>query len=263
MKKIVVGLTLTLFVLRAAADVFIASSNEVVFLTVPANQTMLISSVKFGTFDNSGSANMVMGMIVQNGATNLVSLVNKDFDPHNLAYAAPYALNGPCQIAFVMDSGDPANPAPAPVAVSYRFLQNSPIHCLLASPNSTNVISVPAGKNIRFFGVTFLWGNTGYGIINLQNGTNTLYNVLIDGGDEFAGPLTLTAVNPAGSYSQLISYYFTDAFFAVPDTGYIQGPTGSFEIAVEKSADLNAWSPVVVYNTGSDQKAFYRLRIQK
>jgi hypothetical protein len=261
MKKIAGSLFLGLFVYQASAEVFIASSNHLAYLSVPTNQTLFIFSVKFGTFDNSGSGNMVSGLIVQNGVTNTVYFVNANYDASFRAFTAPYALNGPCQIAFM----DEANAVPAAAVVSYEFLQNSLIHSLLAPPNSTNVILAPAGKSIRFLGSTFLWSTVGngYGYVIFQNGTNTVYNVFINNGDEFAGPLTITIVNPDFSHAQLIAYYFTDDFFVVPDAGYIRGPTGSFEVAVEKSVDLAAWYPVVVYGTGSDQKAFYRLRIEK
>jgi hypothetical protein len=261
MKKMIGSLALSLFALRAVAEVFIASSNEVVFLTVPANQTMLISSVELGNFDNSGGTpnSTAYGAVIQNGVTNIFVLSNAGHDPIWNAPVGPYALNGPCQIAFV-SYGDPT--MPAAVTVSYRLLQNSLLHSLVLTPNSTNAILIPKGKSVRFFSQTWLGASTG--LITIQDGTNTVYNSWINKGDEFSGPLTITITNPDYSgVSELISYYFTDDFFAVPDTGYIQGPTGSFEIAVEKSTDLGAWSPVVVYNTGSDQKAFYRLRIQK
>ena len=258
MKKITCSLVSTLFVLRAAADVFIAPSNQVVFLTVPANQTLLISSVSAGSFDNTGAAAMdLAGIIVQNGVTNTIQF----WDPSvaNWTSGGPYALNGPCRIAFVADS---SSLAPAAVVVSYNLLTNSLLHSLIVQPGSTNVISVPAGKSIRFLSPTSE-GATPMGFA-FDNGTNTAYNLQIRNGAEFTGPLTITKTSSVYySGSQLISYYFTDEFFAVPGTGYIQGPTGSFEVAVEKSPDLSAWSPVVVYNTGSDQKAFYRLRIGK
>jgi hypothetical protein len=261
MKKIIGSLALTLFVLRAAADVFIAPSNRVVFLTVPTNQTMLISSIDLGNFDNSGGTPNypAHGLIILNGVTNDVVLSNAGHDPSPYAPVGPYAVNGPCQIAFV--GTDPTMPAAA--VVSYRLLQNSMLHSLIVSPGSTNVIPIPTAKKVRFLSPT-LSGFTGTGFAILQNGTNAVLNAQINNGDEFTGPLTITIVGAEWtSYSQLISYYFTDDCFVVPDTGYIQGPTGSFEIAVEKSVDLTAWSPVVVYNTASDQKAFYRLRIQK
>lgn len=259
MKKIIGSLALSLFVIRATADVFIAPSNEVVFLSVPANQTMLISSIKLGVFAEGlgGGSLSLAGLVVLNGVTNTIQF--SDPGGSSSTSGGPCALNGPCQIAFV-EGYEPYTPAA--VVVSYNSLSNSLLHSLIMAPGSTNVISVPAGKSIRFLSPTSE-GATPTGFI-FENGTNTVYGIQISNGAEFTGPLTITKISSDYySGSQLISYYFTDDFFVVPDTGYIQGPTGSFEIAVEKSADLAAWSPVVVYNTGSDQKAFYRLRIGK
>ena len=42
----------------------------------------------------------------------------------------------------------------------------------------------------------------------------------------------------------------------------IAGPSGSFAISVEKSVDLQSWSPVLLQNTSDPVKAFYRLQIQ-
>jgi hypothetical protein len=262
MKKIIGSLTLSLFVLQAAADVFIAPSNAVVFLSVPTNQTLLISSIRLGTFDEGlgGGIVSLAGLVVLNGVTNTVQF--SDPGGSGSISGGPCALNGPCQIAFV--EGYEPYP-PAAVVVSYNLLSNSLLHSLIVTPGSTNVILVPAGKSIRFLKPTYSCeaGSSSFGCV-FQNGTNTIYNLHFDNGDEFTGPLKITRTYPDSCYySQLISYYFTDDFFVVPDTGYIRGPTGSFEIAVEKSVDLTAWCPVVVYNTGSDQKAFYRLRIQK
>lgn len=260
MKTIVSSLALSLFVLRAAAEVFIAPSNAVAFLTVPANQTMLIASVKLGVFDESapGGWLSLSGLVVLNGVTNVIQFANSG-GTGSFTSGGPYALNGPCQIAFVSYM-DPTTPAP--VVVSYDLLSNSLLHSLIIPPDSTNVVSVPAGKSIRFLNPTDP-GISDPGL-TFQNRTNTVHGLHINNGDEFAGPLTITIIHSGFiNQAQLISYYFTDDFFVVPDTGYIRGPTGSFEIAVEKSADLSAWYPVVVHNTGSDQKAFYRLRIQK
>ena len=261
MKKIIISLALSLVVLPATADVFVAPSNEVVFLTIPTNQTMLISSVKVGDFGN-GNGFFAQWLIVQNGVTDFVSLQNEGGS--TAASAGPYAINGPGQMAFVDTRWDTNNNTyyvSVPVVVSYNLLHNSLLHSLIMSPGSTDVISVPAEKSVRFLAHSWIMSDPNF---DIQKGSNAISGVVIKDGDEFAGPLTIKKTSSAyWSGCQLISYYFTDDFFAVPDTGYISGPTGSFEIAVEKSVDLTAWAPVVVYNTGSDQKAFYRLRINK
>ena len=262
MKKIIISLAMSLFVLRAAASVFVAPSNEVVFLTVPTNQTMLISSVKVGDFGN-GNGFSANWLIIQNGVTNTLSLLNGI--GNTTASIGPFGINGPCQMAFVDTQWDTNNNAyyiSVPVVISYDLFTNSLLHSVVVPPGSTNGIQVPAGKSVRFLAHTY--GGINADAFSFQNGPNTISGVTVNNGDEFTGPLTITKGLPEYVFnSQLISYYFTDDFFAMPDTGYISGPTGSFEIAVEKSVDMSAWSPVVVYNTGSDQKAFYRLRLNK
>lgn len=65
-------------------------------------------------------------------------------------------------------------------------------------------------------------------------------------------------------YRQVYSYFLTEDFLEITADGYLKGPSGTFEVVVEKSTDLTQWLPVVVQNTASsDTRAFYRLRIQK
>ena len=110
---------------------------------MPANQTMLISSIRLGAFADGLGGGMVnlAGLVVLNGVTNTVQF--SDPGGGSSISGVPCALNGPCQIAFVVGWGPYQ---PTAVVVSYRFLQNSLVHSLLAPPNSTNVITVSAGK---------------------------------------------------------------------------------------------------------------------
>ena len=81
---------------------------------------------------------------------------------------------------------------------------------------------------------------------------------------EFSGPGTLylnSGVLPP--YAQFISYFMAEDGFSLPDQRAIAGPSGSFAISVEKSADLNTWSPVLLQNASDPAQSFYRLRIQR
>ena len=51
--------------------------------------------------------------------------------------------------------------------------------------------------------------------------------------------------------------------FTLPDMRAMAGPSGSFAISVEKSADLQTWSPVLLQTSSDPAKAFYRLRLQR
>ena len=102
----------------------------------------------------------------------------------------------------------------------------------------------------------------------LAKGTNTFDATNLRGNTEFSGPLeiTLTVRNSTADpieKAAVYSYYFTEDFLVVPDFGFLQGPTGAFEITVQRSADLTNWFPVMVQNTSNDQKAFYRLKLAR
>jgi hypothetical protein len=250
-KIVTAAYTCLLSALSAHADVLITSGNSISVLTVPTNQTLLISSLTLGAFSgDTDTATPAYANVVQNGVTNTLWLA-----PWG---GGPYAITGACQISFI-SSFPQTNPGP--VVVSYKLIQSPAIHSFFAGSGLTNTIAVPAGKTIRFFDKTQIDDSVN-SAFTLQQGTNTLHDVRIFAGNEFTGPLTITySVN--GQFAQLVSYYFTDDFFAVPDSGYLQGPSGSFEITVQKSVDLTNWYPAVVYPTSTDQKAFYRLKILK
>ena len=81
---------------------------------------------------------------------------------------------------------------------------------------------------------------------------------------ELTGPGTLSlnsGVLPP--HTRFISYFIAEDGFALPGQRAIAGPSGSFAISVEKSVDLNTWSPVLMENTADQVQAYYRLRIQR
>jgi len=81
---------------------------------------------------------------------------------------------------------------------------------------------------------------------------------------EFTGPGTLSLNSgvfpPLGKF---ISYFFAEDGFVLPNQRAIAGPSGSYAIMVEKSFDLNSWSPVLLETTSDAPQAFYRLRTQR
>jgi len=63
-------------------------------------------------------------------------------------------------------------------------------------------------------------------------------------------------------YVKFISYFFAEDGFVLPNQRAIAGPSGSYAITLEKSFDLNTWSPILLANTTDANQAFYRLTIQ-
>jgi len=91
-----------------------------------------------------------------------------------------------------------------------------------------------------------------------------MISVPVFGGEEFTGPLTVTIQNVGHSgLTMAFSYYLLEDFFVVPHSGLLQGPTGNFDITIEKSADLTNWFPAVIHPTSDDQQAFYRLKLSR
>jgi hypothetical protein len=81
---------------------------------------------------------------------------------------------------------------------------------------------------------------------------------------EFTGPGSLllsSGVLPP--YLKFISYFIAEDGFVLPNQRAIAGPSGSYAVTMEKSFDLDSWSPVLLENTSDATKAFYRLRIQR
>jgi hypothetical protein len=81
---------------------------------------------------------------------------------------------------------------------------------------------------------------------------------------EFTGPGSLSLSSGVfAPYIKFISYFIEEDGFVLPDQRVVAGPSGSFSVLVEKSLDLNLWSPVLLKSTSDADKAFFRLRIQR
>jgi len=158
--------------------------------------------------------------------------------------------------------------------VSFKMISSSyiktvvvPNPALFSQTNQVDIF-VPDGKTIHCFQPFDRSSDTGIsdlpgGMVIISKGSS-LISVPLFGGEEFSGPLTVTiqSVGPQAAV-KAYSYYLLEDFFVVPQSGLLQGPTGSFEITIEKSADLGNWFPTVIHPTSDDQKAFYRLKLSR
>lgn len=253
------NLTLTLFALALAAHVssraelFIGPSNSTNRFVLASNDVAIISTVyPQSQYNQDGftKTNVVPieASLVSGGLTNPVFVSEcKQFTT---------ALRGPLELLFR-----------SPVVISYRVISNTAIQSPIIRQDTTNSISIPAGKSVKFFAIG-LWGND-YMIANAQiiRDTATFQGVDIFGGAEFDGPLTIRFVNPVIPFdpdtAYAIPYYLTDQALVLPDGSALQSPTGNFEIQMQKSLDLTNWFPSIVLPTSRDAKAFYRLRVAK
>jgi hypothetical protein len=186
--------------------------------------------------------------------TNTTQVQFNGDPPFTQSYFAPlengtlYAVAGPAELIFsnamaftfyrITNS-----------AIRSQAIGHDPIGIQIASNRTMHVFGVPAPVNARFYRV---------------DGGSVNFTLEPNRPAEFTGPGTLSLNSgvflPSGKF---ISYLIVEDGFAIPDQRVIAGPTGSSVVIVEKSADLSAWTPVLMQNTSDATKAFYRLRIQR
>lgn len=218
----------------AHGETFIGPTTATNRLVVSTNAALIITAT-FGDFTNTQ---------VQIGGG--APFIQSYFAP--LGSGTVYALAGPAELIFSNT-----------VLVTFYCLTNSaiytqgiandPIGIPIASNKTMHVFGVPAEVNANF---------------TRQDGGSLSFTLEPNQPAEFTGPGTLflnSGVIPP--YAKFISYFFEEDGFTLPDMRAIAGPSGSFAISVEKSVDLQSWSPVLLQNAIDSTKAFYRLRIQR
>ena len=219
----------------AHGETFIGPTTATNRLLVQTNSAIIITAT-FGDFTNSTQVQIGGG----------TPLIQSYFAP--LWNGTVYALAGPGELVF----------SNAVLITFYRLtnsaihsqgIANDPIGIPIASNKTMHVFGVPAAVNASF---------------TRQNGGSLSFALEPNQPAEFTGPGTLflnSGVLPP--YAKFISYFFDEDGFTLPDLRAIAGPSGSFAISVEKSVDLQSWSPVLLQNTTDPTKAYYRLRIQR
>jgi hypothetical protein len=219
----------------AHGETFIGSTTATNRLVVPTNSAIIITAT-FGDFTNSTQVRMGGG----------TPFIQSYFAP--LQNGTVYALAGPAELIF----------SNAVLITFYRLtnsaiytqgIANDPIGIPIVSNKTMHLFGVPAEVNASFTRQD--WGSLSFALEPNQPA-------------EFTGPGTLflnSGVLPPAA--KFISYFFNEDGFALPDSRAVAGPSGSFAIAVERSVDLQNWSPVLLQNATDPTKAFYRLRIQR
>lgn len=233
-----IALFLGVSISLGCAETFIGPTTSTNRLLVPGNSAIIITTT-LGDFTNS--TQVVLG----SGA------------PFAQSYFAPlqngtvYAVAGPAELIFsnaVLFTFFRLTNS----AIYSQGIANDPIGITIPSNKTMHVFGVPAEVNASFI------RSAGAG------GGSLSFKLEPNAPAEFTGPGTLSlnsGVFPP--YAKFISYFFDEDGFTLPDMRTISGPSGSFAISVERSVDLQSWSPVLLQNTSEASKAFYRLRIQR
>jgi len=234
--KLSITLWIILPSILAQGETFIGPTTATNRLLVSSNSAIIITAT-LGDFTNSTS--LAQG---QGGS------------PFPLPYFAPlesgdtYALAGPAELVF-------SNTAlftfyrMTNSAIFTQSIANDPIGVSIASNKTIRLFGVPATVNANF----------------VRPGSSPVSFTLEPGKPaEFTGPGSLSLSSGVlPPYIKFISYFIAEDGFALPDQRIAAGPSGSYSVMVEKSLDLNLWSPVLLHNTSDSDKAFFRLRIQR
>jgi hypothetical protein len=222
----------------AYGETFFGPTTATNRLLVPTNSAIIITAT-LGDFTNSTQVQLGDGAAFKLGY----------FAP--LESGTVYALAGPAELIF----------SNAALFTFYR-LTNSAIH---SQGIANDPIGLPIGSNqtMHLFGVPDTVNATCSRLVSAGGGTAS-FTLEPNRPAEFTGPCTLflsSGVLPP--YAKFISYFIEEDGFALPDLRAIAGPSGSFAVSVEKSVDLNTWSPVLLLNASDSANSFYRLRIQR
>jgi hypothetical protein len=235
----VIALFIALGGLLAEAETFIGPTTSTNRLLVPTNTAIIITTT-LGDFTNSTQVQL------GDGGT---PFMQSYFAP--LEYGTVYALAGPAELVF-------SNA----VLFTYYRLTNSAIYSQ-GIANDPIGIPIASNKTMHVFGVPALVNASFERPISAGGGTLS-FMLEPNSPAEFTGPGTLFLNSGVFfPYAKFISYFIAEDGFTLPNQRAIAGPSGSFAISVEKSVDLNTWSPVLMENTADPVKAYYRLQIQR
>ena len=230
----VIAFLIALVSTPALAETFVGPTTPTNRLLVASNSAIIITAT-FGDFTNSTQVELEGFQFTQSY-----------FAP--LETGGAYALAGPAELIF-------SNA----VLITYYQITNSAIR-IQSIGNDPIVISIATNKTMRLFGVPAPVNAS----FSRSGGGSVSFTLEPNRPAEFTGPGNLalsSGVFPP--YGKFISYFIAEDGFVLPDQRALVGPSGSFAVVIEKSADLQTWSPVVMQNTSDAVKAFYRLRIER
>jgi hypothetical protein len=229
---------IALAVTLAYGETFIGPTTSTNRLLVPTNSAIIITAT-FGDFTNSTQVQLGGG----------TPFIQSYFAP--LENGTVYALAGPAELIFsntVLFTFYRLTNS----AIYSQGIANDPIGITIASNKTMHVFGVPASVNASFSRPS----DAGGGSLSFLLEPNQPA--------EFTGPGTLFLNSGVFfPYAKFISYFIAEDGIALPGQRAIAGPSGSFAVSVEKSVDLNTWSPVLMQNTADPVKAYYRLQIQR
>lgn len=242
MKHTLIFLTLTCLAATANAEYLFGTATSTNRLTLATNEAIIVSDVSDGLDGSGGTDYGVRAQFYSGGTTNVVVIKNA-FHGNQLM------IGGPAQFSIV--------PSPSvtnqTVMMSFRRLTNSPVRTRVMAPGADFMLTVLSNQSVRVFAPL----NRMFTQVTTPTGT-VLSNPL-RGNEEFEGPATIRFIaNENSGFFSGVSYYINESSVSYPNLGALRGPTGKFEIVVEKSSDLVTWTPVIGHVTSDVGPNFYK-----
>jgi hypothetical protein len=158
-------------------EIFISSTNQVNSLTISSNEALFISVARQSRDSNGFASDF----------KTYIRIAGVDL-PFIFEDAEGAAIAGPAELKFNLNT---TNLAPA--LISFERVQGSAIRSLYVTnsaaqpPPTIPTVIVPAGRTCHFFRPI---GDDNV-FVTVISGTNTVPNLDLNGGEEFAGPVSL------------------------------------------------------------------------
>lgn len=177
----------------------------------------------------------------------------------NTFYAAHINPSGTGRLAI----GGPAElRVNSACAIYFKRVQNLSVRTVyLAGNDTTNgfAISAPSGKTIEFFGSLNPDVTPNAYLVKAGFGSN-LVQVLA--GQRVDGPVDFRFYNTISGNAAVFSYWFVEDVFQNPGLTF-PSVSQTPQIFIEKSGDLNQWTPTGILDSSLGSNSYYRLRISR
>ena len=230
------GLFLPLFLISLEcnhAETFFGPTSPANKLLIASNETAIISSV------------------VSSGT------IACDLSVSNLLYTAHLASSGTTRMAI---AGPAELRVSLPCAIYFKRVQNLSVRTIcLAGNDTTNgfAVSVPSGKTVEFFASLNPDVTPNVYLSKAGFGSNL---VQIVAGQRLEGPADVRFYNTISGNAAVFSCWFVEDVFQNPGLLF-PSLSQTPEILLEKSDNLNRWTPTGIVDPSIGSNAYYRLRI--
>lgn len=250
MKKRLIILTALAILSTANAENFFGSATSTNTVTISTNEAIVISAVA-GGYRADGSQPGVAVLFYAGTTTNRVNFGHAGI----LKEFRPVILAGPLQFT-IRPTQDATNET---AMISFRRFKLSAAKTQFIPQGTTNIVlTVASNQSVHFVRSMTI---SVAAEIETPNGSALL--PIYGDDEEFEGPAAIRFFGSEYVPVSCVTYYITEGAIALPNLGVVRAPSGTFELTVEKSANLTNWIPVIGHVTSESGPSFYRFRFSR